>query len=204
MQNITFISIVLLLLICGLASGQETGTHPHDTIQKTDNKNWRHNRFVPKTLLRIGAGYQKSFYSELGITRINYGGEDLFVFGTTYYGAIEWAPILYPNKTSVYGVKAGCEFTTQLSLMGIEAKYQTDFSNSDFVITPKIGVGEGWFTHATISYIFISYGYNISFYKRPFEGIGAHQISIVINPIVLSYIFNKKNYLKKFNKHTVQ
>jgi hypothetical protein len=169
-----------------------------DSTAQKPNNSWN-NFYLPCTLLRIGGGYQRSFFGELGFTRRKYGGEDLFVIGTAYYGSIDWAP-KFENTRSIYGLKLGGEITTQPFLFGVEAKYQTNFVKADYMITPKIGIGEGTFTGAIISSVFLCYGYNFSINKYPFTELGGHQFSIVWNGINLSSILNRKKYLKKFNK----
>lgn len=169
-----------------------------DSSAQNSNKSWPKSN-IACTLLRIGGGYQRSFYGELGFTRIKYGGEDLFVIGTAYYGSIEWMP-KFGNPPSIYGLKFGGEITTQPLLFGIEAKYQTDFLRTDYILTPKLGIGEGIFTGAIISSVFVCYGYNVSFNKYPFTEVGKHQFSILWNGIDLSYILNRKRYLKKFHR----
>jgi hypothetical protein len=184
----------LLLIILVLSALKVFG---QDTIPQKSSERWR-NVYIPKTLLRVGFGFQKSPYTEIGFTRRKYSGEDLFVIGTAYYGALEWTPGIMKNPQNVYGVKFGGEITIQPMMIGLEMKYQNDFyRNSDFVITPKIGIGAGNFTGSILSSVYFCYGYNVSFNKKPFEGVGGHQFSLVMNPVHLSYVVNKKNYTKK-------
>lgn len=170
-----------------------------DTIPQKPSESWR-NLYVPKTLLRLGTGYQGSFFTELGITRRKYSGEDLFTLGLAYYGAVEWTPQTKAAQEHLFGLKMGGELTLQPLLLGLESKYYTDFQIRDVLLTPKIGLGEALITGALVSRIFVCYGYNISFNDRSFGKIRPHQISVVLNPVNLSYVLNRKYYVKKLYK----
>lgn len=124
--------------------------------------------------LRVGGGLQKSFYTELGIALHKCNYSDVGFFSNDLYTSIEWTP---NRQQNIYGLKVGYEANSFIFLLnaGLEFKYQTDFTESDFVITPKIGFG--LFGDANLFY-----GYHISTNKNPFaELIGHHQISIVFN-----------------------
>lgn len=175
-----------------------------DSIPKKPSERWR-NFYIPKTLLRVGFGYQKSLYGELGVTRRKYSTniiwpDDMAIGGSSYYGSVEWTPSQDQKNKMIYGVKVGGDLTLQFLLIGLESKYQTDFINSDFVITPKIGLGEALISGALISHIYFCYGYNFSLNNTPFANIGKHQFSMFINPLILSYLLNKRNYTKKLYK----
>lgn len=122
--------------------------------------------------IRVGFGLQKSFYTELGIAlhKCNYG--DVGFFSNDLYSALEWTPT---PEQDIYGLKIGYEANISLLNLGIEVKYQTDFTNRDVVITPKIGLG-------IFGDVNVFYGYNISTNHNPFiERIKHHQFSIVFN-----------------------
>jgi len=121
--------------------------------------------------VRVGAGLQDSFYTEIGATlhECTYGCTGFFSKG--FYSAIEWVPT---KNDDIYGLKVGCEFNAFLLNLGLELKYQTDFTYKDIVITPKIGLG----MYGDIN---IFYGYNISTYNSPFPNINNHQLSIILN-----------------------
>ena len=122
--------------------------------------------------IRVGGGLQKSFYTETGIAfhKCIYG--DTGFFSNDFYTALEWTP----NKNqNLYGLKFGYEANTFLLNVGLEVKYQTDFKKTDFVITPKVGLG-------LFGDVNIFYGYNISTNKNPFSDIiGNHQFSLIFN-----------------------
>jgi hypothetical protein len=191
-----FLTLLVFVLISHQGLSQAI---TQDTIHKKISESWR-NIYVPKTLLRLGVGYQSSFFTELGVTRRKYSGADLATIGSAYYGAVEWVLKKGAVSNDVFGLKLGGELTLQAFLLGLESKYQTDFKSSDIVITPKVGIGEALITGALVSNAYACYGYNISLNNSPFERIGRHQFSITINPIVLSYLLNKRNYTKKLYK----
>ena len=83
----------------------------------------------------------------------------------------------------VYAVKVGYEQMLSLPLSyAIEAKYQTNFDNKDFVITPKVDL----FASEKFS---VFYGYNIFTNGNPFGNVGRHQFSLIFN-------FNKNTFAK--------
>jgi hypothetical protein len=107
--------------------------------------------------LRAGLGYQKSFYSELGVSYHKIGGDVTIPQSRCLYSSIEWIPKILPEKeNNILGFKIGGVYSASMGVFALEAKYQTDFKNrDDFVFTPKIGFGP-W------DVISILYGYNIS------------------------------------------
>ena len=61
-----------------------------------------------------------------------------------------------------------------LGAIAIETKYQTNFYENDFVITPKIGLGLS-------SFLFLTYAFNISTNNNPFPNVSKHQFSLIVN-----------------------
>lgn len=119
--------------------------------------------------LRAGLGLQKSFYTELGIAYHKANYSDVGFASNSFYSAVEYIP-----NGNIYGIKAGYELNILLLAAAIETKYQTDFEQNDFVITPKIGVGY-------FGDLLLYYGYNFSTNHHPFQNVGKHQISLVAN-----------------------
>lgn len=128
--------------------------------------------------MRVGLGTQKSLMAEIGYSRMKHIASCTGFFSKTYYSTLEYVPKT-PNYDAVFGLKIGLEYNLSIIAVGLETKYQTDFNNKDFVITPKIGVG--------LSYINLFYGYNISTDKNPFPSVGNHQFSLVFNISFTSY-----------------
>lgn len=143
--------------------------------------------------MRFGLGYQKSFYTELGIAIRKDFGEDLFIFSTNYYSAIEWNPELFHNEKNIFAIKFGGEISAQPLLIGLEMKYQSDFKDADYILTPGVGIGDDLITGSVLSSVYLCYGYNISINHRPFEEIGRHQISLILHPINLSAISRNRS-----------
>lgn len=159
---------VLLMFVCLTGFGQDS--LKLDSLKKTGYKKWTNY----KTSFRFGLGVQKSFFSEVGLSRHKYLYNDLGYSSKAYYTSIEWTPKFSSVDTHVYGIKAGYELNARVLAVGMEAKYQTDFSNHDLVLTPKIGVG-------AMGVLNLFYGYNISTNKSPFANVRHHQFSIVCN-----------------------
>lgn len=127
-----------------------------------------------KTSFRFSLGVQKSFFSEVGLSRHKYLYNDLGYASKSYYTSVEWVPKFSKTNDHVYGIKIGYELNARMLAMGLEAKYQTDFKANDIVLTPKIGFG-------IVGAVNLFYGYNISTNKSPFANIRHHQFSIVCN-----------------------
>jgi hypothetical protein len=122
-----------------------------------------------------GFGVQKSFFAELGVSKFYYMEVGYFPITKAIYSSIEFSPTLKPQEENhIYGLKVGYEFTIVAVSAALEAKYQTDFKNNDFVITPKLGIG-------ACGVVTFYYGFNISTNNKPFSRIGNHQFSIVCN-----------------------
>lgn len=125
------------------------------------------------TAIRIGAGINKSFFSELGVKRQKFYYNDLGYASKGFYTSLEWVPINSNyNEKNIFGLKGGYEITARIITIGVEGKFQTNFNKTDFIITPKIGLG--FFAN-------FFYGYNFSFYNSPFESISKHQFSLILN-----------------------
>lgn len=159
MKQLLFIIILNFPIII---FGQESNPIGNDSV-KDYAHSWR------TIALRTGMGLQKSFYVEIGPSFV-YNRIDLREgFGNSVlYSTFEWVTI-----KNIYGVKIGGEFGQNLSMMGLEIKYQTDQIKKDFVITPKIGLGFG--------FVNIFYGYNFSTNKYPFMSLGKSQFSVILN-----------------------
>lgn len=119
--------------------------------------------------VRTGIGIQKSFFAELGISYHVCKYSDVGFGSTNFYTSVEYVPI-----GDVFAIKAGFEINVILLALSLETKYQTDFRNNDFVLTPKVGIG-------LFGDLIVYYGYNFSTNQRPFENIGKHQVSLVFN-----------------------
>lgn len=165
-----FLTIILLINLTTFAQDDihKTSAKKVDTTSMLPNNNFREEKQIS---IRIGAGLQKSFYSEFGVALHTCTYGDTGYFSKAYYLALEWVP---DKIDDIYSLKVGYETSALLVNLGLEMKYQTDFKTNDVVITPKIGFG-------IFGDLNISYGYNISTNSNPFSGIGNHQFSIIFN-----------------------
>ena len=157
----------LLVFVSSVALGQ-------DSLRLNQGRSGYKKWTDYKTSLRFGLGTQKAFFSELGLSRHKYLYNDLGYASKAYYTSLEWVPSFSKANLNVYGIKAGYEINLRVLALGIETKYQTDFDNSDFVLTPKIGLG-------MMGIVNLFYGYAISTHKSPFEQVRHHQFSVVCN-----------------------
>jgi len=169
LKNLLSLSIVLMSTLC---FAQQTPRELlHIDTAREGYKKWT----KPKPVLRLGIGVEKSFYTEVGVAWHSYYYNDLGIAAHVKYLAIEYAPAILPVKDkNIFGIKAGYEVNPLAFALGIEAKYQTDGSANDFVITPKIGLGGAGLVQ-------LYYGYNISFGGLPFQSIGHNKFSLVVN-----------------------
>jgi len=159
MRLMFLVSLVLLRIMSISAQDIEEDI----SIKKKDTlsyyANFHDTNFGEKKLIsiRLGAGLQPSFYTELGAALHSCRYGDTGYFSTAYYAAVTWVP---DEMDDVYGLKVGYEVSAFLLTLGLEMKYQTDFETNDFVITPKIGLG-------VFGDVNIFYGYNISTNNTP-------------------------------------
>jgi hypothetical protein len=132
----------------------------------------RYTQIKTSNCLRVGIGAQKSFQTEIGFSRMTFITGCTGFFSKSYYSSVEYTP-----KTGIYnpifGLKVGFEANLSIIAVAIETKYQTNFEDKNFVITPKIGIGVG--------YINLMYGYGVSVNKNPFPNIGNHQLHLIFN-----------------------
>ena len=160
---------LLLLITCLGISGYSQEIKRDSIPHQMSNRQFGSEKQIS---IRVGAGIQRSFYTELGVAlhKCNYG--DTGFFSNDAYIALEWTP---DSNQDLYGVKIGYEANPMGLNAGIEVKYLTDFEEKDIVFTPKIGLG-------IFGDLNLFYGYNISANKNPFSEItGRHQFSIVLN-----------------------
>lgn len=149
-----------------------------DTANSKTPETWK--SFFPG--IRLGLGFQKSFYYEAGLSlqRYFYDARHGFM-ATCYYVSYERTNAARPIK----GIKAGAELVNNGGSGGIEIKYLSNSIEEDIVITPKLGLGIGAVT--------LFYGYNLSTNKYPLRNLGKHQFSLSINTNILFYHFKHKD-----------
>lgn len=121
----------------------------------------------------FGAGYQKKFYYEIGIANAHFQGAGGNLAHWGYYTSYE-RTLGTRSFNPVHGAKVGAYFAGLGGAITTEVKYLWFGEKHDWIITPKFGIGLG-------GMFLINYGYNISLNKRPFEQLGQHQFSLVVN-----------------------
>lgn len=172
---------MILLAVTAFSQSMEKG----DTLNYPEGyKHWTKYR----TSLRFGLAVQKSFSTELGISRHKYIYNDLGFASKTFYTSVEWVPAFVKSDQNVYAIKTGYEINARVISLGIEAKYQTNFMHEDIVLTPKIGFG-------VMGIVNLFYGVNISTMNSPFVNIGSNQFSLVCN-LNRKTLKRKKTYQK--------
>lgn len=172
---IKFIFLLTFLFVCTISNGQTS-----DSTQPYVPETWKKYHIG----IRAGAGIQRSFYFEAGLSLQKYVYEARHGFmASAFYAAFERTAGT-SGETPVYGVKAGAELVNNGAGGTIEIKYLANSKKEDVVITPKFGFGLG--------FINIMYGYNFSTNKYPFPNIGKHQFSLVINTNILFHDPEKK------------
>jgi hypothetical protein len=142
----------------------------------TSDKGPDHNiptRYTPA--LRIGAGLTPNLYGEAGISFHRYRYQFLKSTSSAFYAALEVMPTYYFDRGFLLmSPKVGYEVSAYGLGGAVEAKYQSDGKNKDFVITPRAGF-------SVMGLANLMYGYNISFNEYPFPGVGRNQFSLIFN-----------------------
>jgi hypothetical protein len=125
--------------------------------------------------LRIGAGLTPNLYGEAGISLHRYHYQFLKSTSSAFYAALEVMPTYYFDRGFLLmSPKVGYEVSVYGLGGAVEAKYQSDGKNKDFVITPRVGF-------SLMGLVNLMYGYNISFNEYPFPGVGRNQFSLMFN-----------------------
>ena len=89
------------------------------------------------------------------------------LFSSAYFVSAE----IRPARTTIVGTKVGAWMSGGCSAMclGISAIWYTNGTENSLRVRPEIGIGMGP--------IKVTYGYNIPFFNRDFEGVNTHTIS---------------------------
>ncbi len=162
---------ILLLAAWLTASSLSAQEQKVPLSEREGYKEWTRGR----TAGRLALGVQRSFYTELGVARHKYIFSEQGYAAQAYYAAFEWIPTTQPEtENHIFGIKTGYEINAGPLALGLEAKYQFEKDDSDFVITPKVGMG-------FFGVVNIFYGFNISINDRPFSRVGKNQFSVNVN-----------------------
>lgn len=170
-----FIFLLTFLFVLNVVNGQI-----RDSTQPYVPETWKKYHIG----IRAGAGIQRSFYFEAGLSLQKYVYEARHGFMVSTFYAVFERTAGTSGETPVYGVKGGAELINNGAGGAIEIKYLANSEKEDVMITPKYGFGLG--------FINIMYGYNFSTNKYPFPNIGKHQFSLVINTNILFHDPEKK------------
>lgn len=134
--------------------------------------------------VRFCNGIQNSYYFDVGISRDHFLGSHHGMYSDAIFIAFSMFPSFDKEIDAVYGLKGGAEIWGNGMGLGIEAGYFKNNSATDFILTPKIGIG--------ISQANIVYGYGLSTNNYFISRIGKHTVSLQLDiPI------KTKNKLKK-------
>ena len=142
-HNIIYLifSFLFLVLPCYGQDENNIPTNPQDSISNLEDLRVRgYSSTYKRFSIRVGAGFQDSFYSEIGISRHRCTYSDVGFFANDYYLSLAWN---LSSNNDVFSLKTGYQVNIiPLLALGLETKYQTNFSENDFVITPK-----NWFRY---------------------------------------------------------
>ncbi len=155
--------LITLLFLCWLL--------PFIVYPSPDStENIRQTRFTPA--LRIGAGFTPKFYIETGIALHKFRSTPPNSLSHNIYSAVEATTTMYGDRGFLLiAPKVGYQLHAMFCAVGIEAKYQSDGKNRDWVMALKAGL-------SILGMADFMYGYQLSFNNRPFPGIGAHQLGL--------------------------
>ncbi|WP_299608881.1 hypothetical protein [uncultured Aquimarina sp.] len=173
-HTLYFVFSILFLVLPSYGQDENNiPTNPQDSISNLEGVKVRgYSSTYKRFSIRAGAGFQDSFYSEIGIARHRCTYSDVGFFANDYYLSFAWN---LSSNDDIFSLKTGYQINIiPLLALGLETKYQTNFSENDLVITPKIGLG-------IFGDIYLFYGYNVSTNNYPFLDIGKHQFSFVLN-----------------------
>jgi hypothetical protein len=123
--------------------------------------------------IRVGVGFEKSPYLELGFSRV--GIVDKGWPGSFSFYAAGQLNVSHQEENAryIYGGKVGIETAWMIGMCGAEIKYLTNNKESQVYFTPKVGL-------SALGFVSILYGYNVPKHDKLAE-IGSHQISITLN-----------------------
>ena len=125
--------------------------------------------------VRVSGGFNEAPFAELGYTRV-LTDERPFHFGSyAWYVAAE-ADFAHDDNGAVqyYGIKAGWEASGWFLMYALELKYLAGSGSSQVLFTPKAGISVMGMANVLYGYILPAHPFNL-------DGIGHHQISLVVN-----------------------
>jgi len=125
--------------------------------------------------LRSVLGFQKTIYSEIGVSYHRAYFDPVQPASNCFYSTFSWIPTILPIKSdNIYGFNIGFENNSHLAATAIELKYLTNLNGrEDFLIIPKVGIG-------VLGFVNFLYGYSFPI-RKEFIEIGNHQFSLTVN-----------------------
>jgi hypothetical protein len=157
-----FFAYTALYSTTAMAQKREAGKLISDPRYPED-RDYRH------LLPRIGIGYQKLYFAEVGIQRTVCSYNSLLQANTNTYVA---ADIFFTNK--IIGPKLGAELHVGPIGLGADFTWYTDFKKNVPTLSPKISIS-AW--QKRIAHI--TYGYHFFLTKNRLTGLGQHQLCLV-------------------------
>lgn len=124
--------------------------------------------------LRLGIGFEKATYFELGFSRLYITDKGLGGSACFYGSGQISLPTKSENSRYLYGAKLGFETSWTMGMWAIELKYLTDNTNSQMYLTPKVGL-------SGVGVISLLYGYNVKLNEDDLLAVSSHQISLTVN-----------------------
>lgn len=125
--------------------------------------------------LRVGVGFEKSPYMELGIASLHISEKDMNSGSFCVYMAGQLTKNVSGGPTDyLYGGKIGFETAWFLLMWGAELKYLTNEKESQMYFTPKVGI-------SMLGGASLTYGYNTPTKRNKLEEVGRHQIALTVH-----------------------
>jgi hypothetical protein len=125
---------------------------------------------------RYSIGIQNSPFVEIGISKLGISNRGIEFGSWCFYGSAElnYRKQSDNNSNIFYGVKAGFETSWAFFMWALELKFVSDNKDAQLIFTPKLGL-------SVLGVVNILYGYNLPDKKLKFNGLGHHQISLIVN-----------------------
>lgn len=167
---------ILLLLLLPISCFSQLENPIQDSISRdTVLRSWHPESWEkPSIGARIGLSVNKVFYPEIGVSiqRLIYSDEFLY-FAPTFYASYGYSGEYTKLINNIHTFNLGFDYIKDGGVLGLNVSYQSDGTNTDFLISPKIGFG--------FSFMNFYYSYCFSTENYPFSNFGKHQFGLIIN-----------------------
>ena len=159
------LSIIFLSVRCIACTGQTVADTAFNPLKPTINNS--------SFNLRVSTGIQRSFYVDVGASWERFAGSGHGYTDVVVFTAFNIFPSLEKEVPHVYGLKAGAEFGGSFFLLGLDLGHYWNRQHTDFLITPKYGIGFG-----LVNFV---YGYGFSATGKNIGRIGKHTFGLQSN-----------------------